>query len=191
MAIIMGQISNMILSSETFAALLGAIIGGLLTICGSVILWLIQQRKELKNVSRGLFFDISNLEVRFNEFMDMREKFNLLAQEKAKEQGTKVEHAIMSTPIPFYDDNGLFYAFSKDIARFDSKLSSVLYEFYITVDYVEKLRGRIARLQEHSNNLTEFDYKIMDVDYGEMVESVKKAQKLIPVIKQYLNKNFR
>lgn len=193
MAIIFVQTAQTMNASIDNTALISAIIGGIIAIAGAIIVWWYQQRIELKNIAKGIFFDVSNLEVRFNEFIATHENFNLWAQKYAKEQGTKVDRGYIVSPLPFYDDKGLFYVFSKDIARFDSKLSSELYEFYVKVSYIEKMRGRLEMFQERENSLnklTDFEKNITKVDYEYMVTSIKEALDLILIIKHDLKEKY-
>jgi len=149
----------------TFAVIggiIGALIGGAATFYGSYWAWNQQQEtlnqqeiEEQCNIAVAIYIDISSIENKFNYSIN---RFSLEMINNTNPLDNP--NYIMTTTIQYYDDNGLYYVFGKDISRFDSDTSTDLYEFYSVVEDIENKRKiilAIAGKYLHDENITQYD----------------------------------
>ncbi|VVB63867.1 Uncharacterised protein [uncultured archaeon] len=117
---------------------LGALIGGICTFAGSYYVWDQQQKaleqqqiEEQNNIARALYIDISGIEEKL-----------ILSMMSVPENKSKFDDLsfVGYSDIQLYNDNGLYYTFDKDIARFDNATSKDLYNFYDEIIDLESKR---------------------------------------------------
>lgn len=114
------------------AAILGAAIGGYCTLQGVYWSWDQQEKAldeqkslEQQNMATALYYDISTIEDKFNGSMrdvlrDMNNDINKLND----------PNYIYFEDTKYFSVNWIYYVFGKDIAGFDSNISTDLYAFY-------------------------------------------------------------
>lgn len=126
-------------------SLISALIGGVLAFSGSYYTLdqqeeaaNLQEAEELKNIADALYTDVSLIEKEFDEAKIF------IPKEESKYEDPFYIKAI---DIQFYSDNGLYYTFIKDIAKFNKTISRDLYKFYATVIFTEYEREFVLNTQ--------------------------------------------
>jgi hypothetical protein len=93
------------------------------------------QETTQQNIAQALYFDVNALQIKLNYSLN--------------QINNTTNDTILYLDDPYYNPNGLYYVFSKDIANFkDTQLSSDLYDFYNRVIQIEDER---AYLQQTDN----------------------------------------
>ena len=137
------------------------ILGGVIGFTFSCFTWKLQTRYEKKNIARALYIGISSLEDRLKAFV-----------------GTFKNPLFRDNPIkvnqPFYDTEGLFFNFRKEISSFNKDLSNSLFEFYTYLIRAEEFR-----------QIEDSDMFFKEVNKA-MKDYLEKAYNLLPRLKKLL-----
>ncbi len=98
---------------------------------------------EQRNIAQALYIDISQTEDHFNsalsDFNDQVVYFIATADLNILLNTPQM----LWDPRPYYTENNAYFAFQKDISKFDSDLSAKLYSYYLGVMNIEFKRGYI------------------------------------------------
>lgn len=141
------------------------IIGGIIGLTSSYIMWKMQTRYEKKNVAHALYLELSSLEGSLGAF--------------AKAFVNPPPGVSRDAPViinqPFYSE-GLFLSFKKEIASFNNELSSNLFQFYILLLRAEEYR-----------QISEDDL-FFDQANKAMRDNIVKGYSLLPDLKKLLVK---
>jgi len=138
--------------------LIGALIGGSLTFYSSYWYWSEQQNTleqqkidEQHRLATAFYTEISMLENRINNTLAFSPK-NMEEFEKST--------TIQSFDTKYYDKDGLYYVFNKEILGFDNITSASLYVFYNdlintqnTIDFMNEVQGKYL----HNETLSPYD----------------------------------
>ena len=144
--------------------ILGAVIGGIIGVLSSYIMVKVQIKHNKRNITQGLYVEISSLERRIKRYA---EAFGTPGPGAGP---VKIAH-------PLYGD-GLFFAFRKEIFVFNKVLSKLLFEFYNYLLTAERDR-QIDTSDQFFKPANE-----------EMKNSIKEAYNLLPELKKLLKKEF-
>ena len=148
--------------------IIGVILGAL---ASGIVQWKVSQDEneaELRNIAQALYIDVSGVEDAFNYSLS--------------HSASKPNYIHVLDDFHYYDNNGLYYAFVKDVSGFDSEISADIYEFYAFVIAVENMQENLLaitnkRLDE--GNVTDYDFicanKIMKTLCAAMPDGIKKA----------------
>ncbi len=141
-----------------------------------------EQKNELKNIAQALYFDISGIEDVLN---------NSLNHSSSKPGFIHV------LGYKYYDNNGLYYIFSKDISRFDSETSEDLYDFYGFILALENSQEdllTVTKKRLDTGNVTDYDYvnayEITRMLCSTMPDGIKKANKIKKELRQKYDVNI-
>jgi len=145
---------------EIYILILGAIIGGIIGFTSSYAMWKVQLNRNNKNIAQGFFVEISSLEEMLKAYA------NMFSNPGPGDSPVKIEQ-------PLYND-GLFFAYRKELFAFEKDLSKLLFEFYASLLTAEKYR------QVDKSNI--FFQQLN----SEMKNSIKKANELLPELKKLL-----
>ncbi len=156
------------LPKELALLIIGVVLGAL---ASGIVQWKIshdEEDVELRNVAQALYIDISSVEETYNYSLNH----------------TSIDkNHITVNNVHYYDDNGLYFIFNKDISKFDSETSKDLYDFYSFVLDVENKQEELLAINEkllRKENLTD-SFAITDVIDTEIASTL---------IKQDLADNF-
>lgn len=174
---------NALLSKEIKLLIIGAVLGALASgIITYTITWKLsndEKETELRNIAQALYYDVSVVEDFFNYSLNhSASKPNYI-------------HVIDSH---YYDNNGLYYVFRKDISKFDSETSKDLYDFYSFVMGIESVQeDLLAITQNRLNEGNVSDYEFIRANdnmrtlQAAMPDGIKRADK----VKKDLRQKYR
>jgi hypothetical protein len=124
--------------TDIIILMLGVLIGASGYLANSFILWNTSVNKEKSDIAEGLYFDISALHDQLTatdrEFLANPEDTNIFVQ------GT-----------PFYPENGLYFAYQRDIPRLDRKIAQDTFTFYTHLLAAERDRSNIYEIQRRGD----------------------------------------
>ena len=135
---------------------IGALIGGICTF-GSAYFILDHQQKALnqsqveeqQNIARALYVEISRIETLLNSSISV----------SPKKEDLNNPNFTAGYDFHIYNNNGLYYVFTKEISRFDETTSTSVFDFY---DRVTDIQNKIDFLntyeERHFANRTQSDY---------------------------------
>lgn len=129
-----------------------------------------QQKKELENIAQALYYEVSGIEDLLNYSLNhSASKPNYV-------------HVIY---VHYYDDNGLYYDFRKEISKFDSETSKDMYDFYgfiISLDDEQEILLSATRKRLNEGNVTDYEFiqalETMDTLRAAIPDGIKKANKV-------------
>jgi hypothetical protein len=171
------------LSKEIKLLLIGAIFGavasGIITYEISLKLSSDEKDAELQNIAQALYIDVSGVEDILNYSLN-RSSFG--------------SDYINASIITYYENNGLYYTFSKDISRFDNETAVDLYDFYSFIMSLESKQeelNAIAEKRAQKQNLTDYEAikaedNIRSINEGLPI-GIKKANKVKQDLRQIHN----
>lgn len=142
-----------------FSAVLGSIVGGASTFISSYLLDQHQQDLEEKNVAQAIFIDVSQTSFYLNASLA---KYN--AGQQYSRNGKNDSTFIFYYPNPYYRDNGLYFVHSSEISKFNSNLSTEIFQYYNTVLFLENERQYIV---SRGSSRSEWD-NLSDVEKAHM-----------------------
>lgn len=152
--------------------LVGVIIGGILTLMSSYFLFSLKNLRGLQNIARGF---ISELET----YRAWDEDINMTYS--ALDPNTISTDFLNYLNRPIFTDESLFYTFRKEMFSFDASLVNKMLQFYSYLKAAEEDRRR-ARYYAVEQNLLVENFDIIIESVRHLVESVEKADALIPEI---------
>lgn len=122
------------IKTEVIILILGVLIGASGYLVNSMYLWNTSVNKDKSDIAEGLYFDISSLQDHLiatdREFLANPENNNIFVQ------GT-----------PLYPENGLYFAYLRDIPRLDRKIAQDTFTFYSHLMAAERYRSNIYEIQ--------------------------------------------
>jgi hypothetical protein len=136
------------------------IFGCILGFISSYAMLKIQMSQDKRNIAQGFFIEISSLEKTIENYAKV---FSVPGPGAGQ---VKIEQ-------PLYND-GLFFAYRKEVFAFDKDLSKLLFEFYTSLLTAERDR------QVDESDL------FFGLANDEMKNSIKKANELLPKLKELL-----
>ena len=149
---------------EIYILILGAIIGGIIGFISSYAMWKVQINQNKRNIAQGFFIEISSLEKTLENYAKV---FNVPGPGDGL---VKIEQ-------PLYGD-GLFFAYRKEVFVLDKDLSKLLFEFYTSILTAER---------DRQVDKSDMFFKQAN---DEMKNSIKKANELLPKLKELLKNEF-
>jgi len=162
-------------------ALIGIIIGSILTTAGTALLSYDQQKSEKDNVAQALYFDISLTSDHLNSSYE---------NVNSRLDGVN-ESIILYNPSPYYSDNGAYFIFMKEISMFDGDLSADIYKYYQTVLDIEYKRKYIVnrlpdgdKIENIPQNDKQYLKEYSRIMITEMRDSVILAEKIKKELKE-------
>ena len=149
---------------------IGAFLGALAT---GVVEWKLSQDEnemELRNVAQALYYDVAYIE----DFL------NYSLNHSSSKPG--YVHVI---DAHYYDDNGLFFDFKKDISKMDSETSRDLYDFYgfiMSLEDEQEILLSVTKKRLDEGNVTDYEFihaiEIMKTLRAAVPDGIKKANKV-------------
>ena len=126
------------IKTEIIILILGVLIGASGYLINSMYLWNTSVNKDKSDIAEGLYFDVSSLQdyliATDREFLANPNDNNIFIQ------GT-----------PFYPENGLFFAYQRDIPRLDRKIAQDTFSFYSHLIAAERDRSNIYEIQRRGD----------------------------------------
>ena len=120
--------------AQILILILGVLIGGSLYLTNSLFLWNASVNKDKSDVAEGLYLDVSSIE----DYLVAADREFL-----ANPDGRYI--FVQATPL--YPDNGLYFAYQRDISRMDRKVAQDTFTFYNHLLSAERDRNLIFEIQ--------------------------------------------
>jgi hypothetical protein len=120
--------------TEIIILILGVLIGGSLYLTNSLFLWNASVNKEKSEIAEGLYLDVSALE----DYLVAADR------EFLANPGDKY---IFVQATPLYPDNGLYFAYQRDIPKMDRKVAEDTFTFYNHLLSAERDRNLVFEVQ--------------------------------------------
>jgi len=147
--------------------LVGVIVGSLLTLFSSYLLFSLKHLQELKSISRGFISELHKYQNNIQSFVD--DYSNGIAT-------TVNINLLQEMNRPIFDNDSLYYSLRKEMYKFDEGIVDRLLQFYSLLMTAEEERRRLFNLRE---DFMKKPTHIIAVQ-THMFETLQKANSLTP-----------
>jgi hypothetical protein len=161
--------------AQIMILIIGVIIGGGLYLSNSLFLWNTSVNKDKSDIAVGLYLDISSLE-------------NYLITTDREFLTNPGDKYIFVQATPLYPDNGLYFAYQRDIPRMDRKIAQDTFTFYNHLLSAERDRNLIFEIQRLGDlrELTSAERRRQQILTQSAAREVNTSVSLLPTLKQEL-----
>lgn len=155
---------------------LGILIGASGYLANSLILYNTSMDKEKSEIAVGLYLDVSSLE----DYLVTTDRGFL-----ANPGDTDI--FVQATPI--YSDNGLYFAYQRDIPRLDRKIAQDTFTFYNHLLSAERDRDLIYEIQRQGDlrELTSAELRRQQILTRHAAQELNTSVSMLPVLKKELD----
>ncbi len=162
--------------TEIIILTLGILIGAGLYLSNSVFLTYMSANKEKSDTAEGLYLDVLSIE---DYLLDADREFLANPDDKY----------IFVQGTPLYPDNGLYFAYQRDIPRMDRTIAQDTLTFYNHLMTAERGRNMIFEIQRQGDlqELTSAERRRQQILTRSVAHEVNMSVSLIPALKQELN----
>jgi hypothetical protein len=161
--------------AQIMILIIGIIIGGGLYLTNSLFLWNTSVNKDKSDIAVGLYIDVSSLE----DYLIAADR------EFLANPGDKY---IFVQATPLYPDNGLYFAYQRDIPWMDRKIAQDTFTFYNHLLSAERDRNLIFEIQRLGDlrELTSAERRRQQILTQSAAREVNTSVSLLPTLKQEL-----
>lgn len=161
---------------EIMVLIIGVIIGGGLYLANSLILYNMSMNKERTDIAESLYLDVSS----FGDYLIAIDREFLANPSDAY---------IFVQQTPIYPDNGLYFAFQRDISKMDRKVAQDTFTFYYHLLAAERGRNLIYEIQRLSDlrERTKAEQRRQQILTRTVAQEVNISVSLLPALKQELD----
>ena len=161
--------------AQIMILIIGVLIGGGLYLTNSLLLWNMSVNKEKSDIAVGLNLDVSSLE----DYLVAADR-EFLANPSDK--------YIFVQATPLYPDNGLYFAYQRDIPKMDRKVTVDTFTFYNHVLSAERDRNLIFEIQRLGDmrELTSAERRRQQILTQDAAREVNMSVSLLQNLKQEL-----
>lgn len=162
--------------TQILILIIGVFIGGCLYLSNSYFLWNTSVNKEKSDIAEGLYLDISSLE---NYLLAADQEFLANSNDKY----------IFVQATPLYPDNGLYFAYQRDIPQMDRKIALDTFTFYNHLLSAERDRNLIFEIQRLGDlrELTNAELRRQQILTQHAAREVNMSVSMLPTLKQELD----
>lgn len=163
---------------QIMVLLLGVLIGAGGYLANSLILYDNSLIKERTDIAEGLYLDVSSLEDPLG-----------VADQDLQTPGENDDDFVFIQSNPLYPDNGLYYAYLRDIPKMNRTIARDTFEFYTHIVSAERNRALIYEIQRQGDlrNLTPAEIRRQKVLTQNVADEVNTTVSLLPALKQELD----
>ena len=161
--------------AQIMILIIGVLIGGGLYLTNSLLLWNMSVNKEKSDIAVGLNLDVSSLE----DYLVAADR-EFLANPSDK--------YIFVQGTPLYPDNGLYFAYQRDISRMDRNVAEDTFTFYTHLLSAERDRNLIFEIQRLGDlrELTSAERRRQQILTQDAAREVNTSVNLLQNLKQEL-----
>jgi hypothetical protein len=161
--------------SQIVILILGVLIGGGIYLTNSLFLWNASVEKERSDVSEGIFIDVSSME-------------DYLKETDREFLANNADTYIFVLGTPLYPDNGLYFAYQRDIATMDRKIAQDTFSFYGHLLSAERDRSNIYEIQRRGDlrDLTTMEKKRQQILTRNVAYELNMSVSQLSALKQEL-----
>ena len=162
--------------AQILILILGVLIGGSLYLTNSLFLWNASVNKDKSDVAEGLYLDVSSIE----DYLVAADR-EFLANPDDK--------YIFVQGTPLYPDNGLYFAYQRDISKMDRKIAQNTFTFYNHLLSAERDRSQIFEIQRLGDlrELTSAERRRQQILTRSAAREMNLSVNLLPALKQELD----
>ena len=162
--------------AQILILILGVLIGGSLYLTNSLFLWNASVNKDKSDVAEGLYLDISSIE-------------DYLVTTDREFVANPDDRYIFVQGTPLYPDNGLYFAYQRDISKMDRKIAQDTFTFYNHLLSAERDRNQIFEIQRLGDlrELTSAERRRQQILTQDAAREVNMSVNLLPTLKQELD----
>jgi hypothetical protein len=162
--------------TQILILMFGVIIGASGYLANSLILWNTSMNKDRSDIAEGLYLDVSSLE-------------NYLVAADREFLANPDDKYIFVQGTPLYPDNGLYFAYQRDIPRMDRKIAQDTFTFYNHLLSAERDRNLIFEIQRIGDlrELTNAERRRQQILTQNAAHEVNTSVSLLPALKQELD----
>ncbi|MDP3564459.1 MAG: hypothetical protein Q8R70_08215 [Methanoregula sp.] len=164
------------MKAQILILLLGVLIGASGYLANSLILWNTSVNKERSDIAEGIFLDISSLE-------------NYIVSADREFLANPEDNYIFVQATPLYPDNGLYFAYQRDIPRMDRKIAQDTFTFYNHLLSAERDRNLIFEIQRQGDirELTSSERRRQQILTQSVAREVNTSVSILSNLKQELD----
>lgn len=161
--------------TQILILVLGVLIGASGYLINSLYLWNTSVNKDKADIAEGLYLDVSWLEdyllTTNQEFIDNPD-----------------DKYIFVHVTPLYPDNGLYFAYQKDIFKMDRNIAKDTFTFYNHLLSAERDRSLIFEIQRAGDirDITTAERSRQQVLTRNVAKEMNETMNLLPALKQEL-----
>jgi hypothetical protein len=162
--------------TQIIILVLGVLIGASGYLANSLFLWETSLNKDRTDTAEGLYLDVSSME---DYLISTDQGFVANPDEKY----------IFVQAAPLYPDNGLYFAYQRDIPKMDRKIAQDTVTFYNHLLTAERERDRIFEIQRlgDARELTSAERTRQQTLTRNVASEVNTSVKLLPALKKELD----
>jgi hypothetical protein len=164
------------IKTQIIILVLGIIIGASGYLANSLILWNTSVDKEQSDIAEGLYLDVSSVE----DYLVAADRDFLTSPGEAN---------IFVQATPLYPDNGLYFAYQRDIPKMDRKIAKDTFTFYNHLLSAERDRNLIFEIQRQGDlrELTTAEKRRQQIYTQSVAREVNTSVNLLPSLKKELD----
>jgi hypothetical protein len=161
--------------TQILILMFGVLIGASGYLVNSLFLWNTSVNKDRTDIAEGLYIDVSSLE----------EQLITADQDFLANPG---DSNIFVQGAPFYPDNGLYFAYQRDIPKMDRQIAQDTFRFYNHLLSAERDRSNIYEIQRLGDlrDLTAAERRRQQILTRSAASEMNLSVGLLPVLKQEL-----
>ena len=162
--------------AQIFILMLGVLIGASGYLANSLFLWNTSVNKDKSDIAEGLYLDISSIE-------------DYLVAADREFLANPDDQYIFVQATPLYPENGLYFAYQRDISRLDRKIAQDTFTFYNHLLSAERDRNLIFEIQRVGDlrELTAAELRRQQILTQSAAREVNISVSLLPALKQELD----
>ena len=162
--------------AQIFILMLGVLIGASGYLANSLFLWNTSVNKDKSDIAEGLYLDVTSIE----DYLVAADR-EFLANPDDK--------YIFVQATPLYPDNGLYFAYQRDISRMDRKIALDTFTFYNHLLSAERDRNQIFEIQRLGDlrELTKAELRRQQILTQSAAREVNTSVSLLPALKKKLD----
>jgi hypothetical protein len=162
--------------AQIFILMLGVLIGASGYLANSLFLWNTSVNKDKSDIAEGLYLDISSIE-------------DYLVAADREFLANPDDQYIFVQATPLYPENGLYFAYQRDISRLDRKIAQDTFTFYNHLLSAERDRNLIFEIQRMGDlrELTAAERRRQQILTQSAAREVNMSVSLLPSLKQELD----
>jgi hypothetical protein len=162
--------------SQIFILLLGVLIGSSMYFATSVFLWNASVSKDKSDIAEGLYLDVASIE-------------DYLVATDQQFLANPNDQYIFVQGTPLYPNNGLYYAYQRDISKLDRKIGQDTFTFYNHLLSAELDRNLIFEIQRTGDlrELTSAERRRQQILTQHAAREVNISVSILPALKQELD----
>jgi hypothetical protein len=161
---------------QIFILIIGVLIGSTMYFATSLFLWNASVSKDKSDIAEGLYLDVASIE-------------DYLVATDQQFLANPDDQYIFVQGTPLYPDNGLYYAYQRDISKLDRKIGQDTFTFYNHLLSAERDRNLIFEIQRTGDlrELTSAEHRRQQILTQSVAREVNISVSLLPVLKQELD----